>query len=301
MFIIKHRKFFVALSVVLVIGSLVLFFTKGLSYGIEFTGGAITEVTYSERPENQAIIEAVSSVVDGEIIVQPFGENGAVIRTRDLLEEERVLMISTLESLAPETEGEAISSFTVERFNSIGPSIGQELRKKALYAMIVVLLAIILFVAYAFRKVSEPVSSWKYGGVAVLALVHDILIPVGIFVLLGLEAGSLFVVGLLSIVGLSVNDTIVVFDRIRENLRINQTETIHEKFGKTVGKSITQTISRSLNTSFTLLVVLVLLYFVGPESTQSLALIMIAGTIIGTYSSVFLASPLLVMLAGKEK
>jgi preprotein translocase subunit SecF len=191
-------------------------------------------------------------------------------------------------------------SVILERFNAIGPSVGQELQTKSLWALILVSLGIVLFVAYAFRKVSQPVSSWRYGTVAVIALLHDIIIPVGILTLLGAQVDTLYVVGLLSILGLSVNDTIVVFDRIREQLQKNQEQEVDESFDSTVNTAVNQTITRSLLTSLTLIVVLLALYLRGPEATQTLSLVLLLGTIVGTYSSMFLASPLLTMLVRKK-
>jgi preprotein translocase subunit SecF len=181
-------------------------------------------------------------------------------------------------------------------FDSIGPSVGKELTSKAIMAIILVSLAIICFIAFAFRKVSKPVSSWKYGIIAVITLFHDVAIPVGVFTLLshfqGVEVDTLFVVAVLTILGLSVSDTIVVFDRIRENLR-NRVST---SFDETVGRSLEQSYVRSICTSLTVILVLLSLFFFGPSSTKYFALMLTAGMFFGTYSSIFLASPLLVLV-----
>jgi preprotein translocase subunit SecF len=181
-------------------------------------------------------------------------------------------------------------------FNSIGPSVGKELTSKAIMAIILVSLAIICFIAFAFRKVSKPVSSWKYGIIAVLTLLHDVAIPVGVFTLLshfqGVEVDTLFVVAVLTILGLSVSDTIVVFDRIRENLK----NRMNTSFAETVGKSLEQSYVRSICTSLTVILVLLSLFFFGPVSTKYFALMLTAGMFFGTYSSIFLASPLLVLV-----
>ena len=215
-----------------------------------------------------------------------------MVKTRSLTEDERKQLVGAMDI----DEG----TMTIERFNSIGPSVGKELRTKSLYALIAVSIGIILFVAYAFRHVARPVSSWKYGMVAVIALLHDMIIPVGILTLLGTEVDTLYVVGLLSILGRSVNDTIVVFDRIRENLSDNTEKNIKENFTTTVGNAINQTMTRSIFTSLTLIVVLLALYFAGPVATQTLSLVLLIGMIIGTYSSIFLASPLLTLLVNKK-
>jgi len=182
-----------------------------------------------------------------------------------------------------------------DRFESIGPTIGNELKQKSIYAMIAVIVSIILYIAWAFRKVSDPVSSWKYGITAIFALVHDVAIPVGVFAVLGAVAGVevdiLFVTALLTILGYSVNDTIVVFDRTRENLSRDHWK--HE-FEWIVNKSVNETIRRSVYTALTTFVVLLAVYLFGGESIKHFVLALMIGVVAGTYSSIFLASPLLV-------
>jgi preprotein translocase subunit SecF len=189
-------------------------------------------------------------------------------------------------------------------FNSVGPSVGKELTRKAILAVILISIAIICFIAFAFRKVSKPISSWKYGIIAIVTLLHDVAIPVGLFVILshfyGAEVDSLFVVAVLTILGLSVSDTIVIFDRIRENLR-NQANVSKTNFNEVVGKSLEQSYIRSICTSMTVILVLLSLYFFGPESTKYFALMLTAGMFFGTYSSIFLASPLLVWVEEWQK
>jgi preprotein translocase subunit SecF len=294
--IIRNKKIFLSISVVLVIISLAVVVVRGLDYGIEFTGGSLLEVSYEERPDVDDLKQSITEAGFEGAQVQAAGDNGYIVKTGPLSEEDRKALIA-----AASPEGEELAVASVERFNSIGPSVGKELRTKSLYALILVSLGIVFFVAYAFRKVSRPVSSWKYGLVAVVALLHDIIIPVGILTLLGTEIDTLYVVGLLSILGLSVNDTIVVFDRIRENLQYNNDKSIAEEFDVTVGEAIKQTITRSIFTSLTLVVVLLALYLVGPAATQTLALVLLLGTLVGTYSSIFLASPLLTTLVSKNK
>jgi len=296
MFIVRYRKFFIGLSVLLMLFSVAITTRFGLSFGIDFTGGSVLEVQYPEaRPEIEDIRSAVAEAGFEGARVQPFGESNIVVRTPELTESQRQDLVAALQI----GDDELIE----ERFNTIGPTIGNELRTKAAIAIVVVALAIILFVAWAFRRVSRPISSWTYGFTAVLALIHDVIIPIGIFALLGKEIDTLFVVGILSILGLSVNDTIVVFDRIRENVRekLKSSDTGTEKFGQLVGLSLKQTMARSINTSLTLLVVLVILMVFGPVATRDLALVLLLGTITGTYSSIFFASPLLLAFAGKKK
>jgi preprotein translocase subunit SecF len=186
----------------------------------------------------------------------------------------------------------------VERFNEVGPTIGVELRNKAIVALALVMTAIVLYIAFAFRKVSRPVSSWVYGLIAVITLMFDVLIPLGAYALFGQLWGAavdtLFVTALLTILGYSVHDTIVVFDRVRENLRLNQERNRHEDFETIAGRSINQTFVRSMNTSVTTLASLLMLYLIGPASTQNFALVLIIGIVAGTFSSIALATPLLV-------
>lgn len=197
------------------------------------------------------------------------------------------------------------SGVTQERFSAIGPTVGSQLATNAIWGIIAVVIAIILFVTFAFRKVSEPVSSWMYGSTAIVALIHDILVPAGVFAILGTTMGAqvdlLFVMALLAILGFSVNDTIVVFDRIRENLREGYEGSEEDTFAETVGLSLEQTYARSINTSLTTLVVLAALYFLGGESTRLFSLTLLLGVIAGTYSSIFLASPLLVKIRQWQK
>ena len=262
----------------------------GLKVGIDLSGGSLLQVTYPEgRPDTAAVREATSGLGLGEVRVQETGEQGFILRQRDLSNDERNALLESLNGLGRAQE---------EQFTSIGPSLGAELMSKAWIAIALIVVSIILFIAFAFRHVSKPVSSWKYGVVAIVTLMHDILLPIGLFAYLGYAVGaevdSLFIVALLTILGVSINDTIVVFDRIRENLRLNEEARRSELFDEVVGRSISQTVTRSINTSVTVIIVLVVLYFLGPEATKNFSLTLIVGMIAGTYSSIFLASPLLV-------
>jgi len=291
MFIIKNRKIFFIISAILVAGAIASVSIFGLNLGIDFKGGSILEVSYPDtRPELAVVQEKVNDAVSGQVTIQPTGENGFIVRAEGSSNEDRNALLSALSLDMEDTP-------TEERFNAIGPTIGAELRSKAWIAIITVVIAIILFIAFVFRHVSEPVSSWKYGMIAIVALAHDIIIPTGIFAALGYEIDSLFIIALLAILGLSVNDTIVVFDRVRENLK----DRISKDFGETVGKSLQQTFTRSINTSLTTLFVLLTLYFIGPDTTQHFALALALGMFFGTYSSIFLASPLLVAIERLQK
>ncbi|MFZ2769820.1 MAG: protein translocase subunit SecF, partial [Minisyncoccia bacterium] len=230
--------------------------------------------------------------------IREDGGRGYIIRTRELNEAERADLIL-------KTTAEGGVAPKVVRSNTIGPVAGEELKAKAVKAIAVVVLMIVLFITFAFRRVSKPVSSWKYGLATVIALAHDVIIPTGIFAFLGhlqgMEVDLLFVTGLLAILGYSVHDTIVVFDRVRENLKINRDTSKKEDFEETVGKSVAQTFGRSINTSLTIFITLMALHLYGGESTREFSLLLIIGVIVGTYSSIFVASPLLVTFQKWQK
>jgi preprotein translocase subunit SecF len=289
MFIIKHKKIFVIVSVILVILSLASVSIFGLKLGIDFKGGALAEVEYKGvRPDQDTVEKQLSTLSLGEKIIQPIGASGYSIKMRAVTEKERADIMKALGTGATE-----------KSFTSIGPSVGAELVRKSIISFILVSLGIIFFIAFSFRKVSKPVSSWKYGLIAIMTLIHDILIPVGAFAILshtyGTEVDTLFVVAILTVLGLSVSDTIVVFDRIRENIRIGHFKTFEE----TVGKSLEQVYTRSIATSSTVIIVLICLVIWGPTTTKVFAMMLTAGMFFGTYSSIFLASPLLVMFNKK--
>ena len=291
--IIKNRKIFYTISILLVGFSILVLALWGLNFGIDFTGGTLWEIQFhNDRPS----IDAVKTELLKEGIeiatVQPTGNDIYILRARPLEEVQHQIGLALL--------NDTFGGIEEMRFEAIGPSIGKELRDKALYAIIIVILAIITYVAWSFRKVEKIVSSWVYGVIAIIALVHDVLIPLGIFAVLckfyGVEITSAFVAAILTVLGYSVNDTIVVFDRVRENLRKHT----HNDFNELVESSIKQTIQRSINTSLTTLLVLVAIFFFGGESIKAFALVLIIGIVSGTYSSIFLASPLLVTWSLKK-
>jgi len=289
MFIVNNRSFFFWLSGILTALSIVAMVTFGFRFGIEFTGGSLMEVDFvTERPTLEEMNIRLETLELGAQ-AQQTGEKGYIIRTtKSPSEEERQKLVSAIS-----VDGK--DEIDVRRFDSIGPTIGAELRSKAGLAILLVITGIILYIAFAFRHVSQPVSSWTFGMVAIIALVHDVLIPTGIYVTLShyfldVQIDVLFVIAILTILGFSIHDTIVVFDRTRENLKLRT----WKDFSSTVGHSIEQTFTRSINTSMTVLLVTLALYFIGSETTKNFALILAVGVIAGTYSSVFLASPLLV-------
>ncbi|OGI95785.1 protein-export membrane protein SecF [Candidatus Nomurabacteria bacterium RIFCSPLOWO2_01_FULL_42_17] len=293
MFIVKYKKIFLALSVILMIVSIVFIFTFGLKLGIDFKGGALLELDFvGDRPEADSVQNSLNSLGINQALIQPTGGDGYLgylIKTRDLTEEEHQKILAFWSKAGK-------YNATEKSYTSIGPSVGSELARKAILSMIFVIIAIILFITYAFRKVSKPVPSWKYGIITIITLLHDIIIPTGIFALVshytGAEVDTLFVLALLTILGLSVHDKIVVFDRIRENLRDEE----QKDFAETVGKSTKETIVRSINITLTIIGVLVPLYFFGPETTKNFAFILTIGLFFGIYSSLFFASPMLVWI-----
>ena len=283
--IIGHKYIFLTFSGLLVLGSIIIIALWGLKLGIDYTGGSLLEIEFKDK---RMEVDELKKKMDGlsleNVIIQPAGEKGVILRFKDIDENTHQALLQSLEGSEE------------KRFDSIGPVIGNELKKKSVTALLLALVAIVLYIAFAFRQVSRPVSSWKYGLAAILALVHDITIPIGVFALLGhfwgVEVDTLFITALLTILGFSVHDTIVVFDRIRENLRKLKSP---EPYELTVNRSVNETITRSINTSLTVLLVLLMVIVLGGETTKFFALTLILGIIFGTYSSIFVASPILVI------
>ena len=248
-----------------------------------------------ERPRLEEVKNALLNFDIGDIKIQPIGEKGVILRFKDIDEATHQQILFSLKNIRSDSgSSETALNAEEKRFNSIGPTIGRELQKRALVAVGAVIALIIIYIAWAFRHVSKPISSWKYGVVAVIALLHDVLIPTGVFAALGhfkgIEMDVLFITALLTILGFSVHDTIVVFDRTRENLKKH----IGATFEETVDISVRETVIRSINTSLTVLFVLSALFIFGGETTKFFSLTLIIGIFFGTYSSIFLASPILV-------
>lgn len=297
--IIQKRNIWLTISGALFVVAVAALIIWGFKFGIDFTGGSLLEVKFlGQRPsvnEVQNILTnnpAIGSL-DG-LIVQPVGGQNMILRFQDTSEEKHKAVTAALEKLG-ELEGIKDKKFVEElRFDSVGPSIGQELKQKSVYAIFFVLIGILIYISWAFRKVSKPVASWKYGTAALIALAHDAIITLGVFSILGrflgIEINTPFVAAILTVIGYSVHDTIVVFDRIRENLPKSD-----EDFEGTINTSLNQTLIRSINTSLTVILTLIAVLLFGGASIRPFALALTVGIFIGTYSSIFVASPLLVL------
>jgi len=278
-------------SITLVVASVILVFVYGLNFGVDFKGGTIIELNFEkEMPTAGEVQDSLSSF--SEISVSFVGSSSVVIRTTELTEDKHQETLAVLRGSFPN------SSFREDRFDSVGPVIGNELKQKSATAIVLVLAAVIFYIAIVFRKLSRTLSPWVMGLAAIVALLHDVIIPLGVFAVLGhfygIEISAVFVAAVLTILGYSVADTVVVFDRVRENVIRGGNVRQAVDFPGVVHKSILQTMTRSLNTTFTTLLSLFAIYFFGGESIRYFALALIIGIFLGAYSSIFVASPLLV-------
>ncbi len=303
MWIIKHTNKFLVSALVIILTSISAMMLFGFNLSVDFSGGSLLEISYNDSKPTQAQI--VDLLIDSGFAgstVQEADETSFIIKTKTLSDEKKTQLDQEL------TFG-GTYSFEEIRFKSLSPTISEELRNKSLWALGIVAVATVLFIAIAFNGVTVPVSSLRYGLVAIITLLHDIIVPAGVFAILGAffidyQLDVLFVTALLAILGLSINDTIVVFDRIRENLKLAKEKgqpIVGDAFKKIVGTSLNQTFRRSFITSFSTVIVLIVLFFVGGESTKPFALVLGIGQIAGTYSSLFIASPLLVWIEEHQK
>jgi preprotein translocase subunit SecF len=302
--ILKFKKIYLIISATAVALSIFSIAFFGLNLSIDFKGGTVYEISYIENiPEIEKVKESVKKSGLELAVVQKVGESDFVIKAENFTD-------NIKKDLKLNLTFDDQFTFTEKKIKTIGPSVSSELATKSLFAILFVSIMIVLFIKFVFRSVSKPVSSTKYGLVAVVALIHDIIIPTGVFAALGsfsvgYQIDVLFVTALLAILGFSVNDTIVVFDRIRENLKNSEAargkNVSGQNFEEIVGKSLNETITRSANTSLTTLFVLASLYFIGGEVLEPFALVLMLGVVIGTYSSIFLASPLLVFIEKTQK
>lgn len=284
--LMRYKLFYFILSLIIILPGLYFLFTSGLRLGIDFTGGALLEYQFEKSINLNELKQQITSqgVEVGQI--NSSAGNTYIIRTK-VVEQDKISKLKTYLS-------EKFGKVEERRIEFVGPVIGAELKQKALIGVSLASLVIVLYIAFSFRKIPKPQSSWKFGITAVVALIHDILVVVGIFAILGeflgVEVDTLFVTALLTVIGFSVHDTIVVFDRIRENL----TKHISVKFIDVVDLSIIQTLGRSLNTSLTVVFVLLALLLFGGETIRWFVVALLVGVVSGTYSSIFNATALLV-------
>ncbi|EKD91435.1 MAG: hypothetical protein ACD_30C00005G0003 [uncultured bacterium] len=285
MHLMKHKLLFFIFSTLIILPGLFYLIISGLKLGIDFTGGALLEYRF-EQNVSKSELEQFG-------VVTPAGENTFIIRTKPIEHEK-------LQTLKQDLKNK-FGNFEVRSEENVGPIIGEELKQKALIALLISCIMIVLYITYSFRNIPKPTSSFRFGIAAIAALIHDVLVVVGIFAILGhffnVEIDVLFVTALLTIIGFSVHDTIVVFDRIRENLPKN----LSKKFEAVADISITQTLARSLNTSLTVVFVLIALLLFGGESIRWFVVALLIGIISGTYSSIFNATALLTFWEEKLK
>jgi len=277
------------LSAALTAVSVVLLVVPGMKLSIDFTGGTLMELRLPAEVTKEALTEALQSHNGdlGNVAISTTKNGNFLLRMRDLSNEEHLALLDHLKK----TSGKLAEL----QFTTIGPTVGATLKRRAIWALGIAAIAIVLYIAFAFRKVPRKLSPWKFGIIAVITLLHDVLITVGIFTILSrvtsFEVDTLFITALLTILGYSVNDTIVIFDRIRDNLHLQERS---EEFASVAERSLRQSIMRSINTSVSTLIMLSALFLLGSESIRWFVLTLIVGAIIGTYSSLFLATPLLV-------
>ena len=285
--IIGKRKYFYIFSGTLMLLSIIALSVWGLKYGLDFTGGTLMEVKNEKiEMKSDGIKDVLIGAEINDSVITPTQNNAYLIRYANSDDEKNMEVLAKLREKFPDTQN--------TRLDYIGPSISSELKSKAIWALMVAVIGIALYIAYAFRKVSRPVESWKYGVGAVVALVHDVMVTVGIFAILGhfwgIEVDSSFIAALLTILGFSVHDTIVVYDRTRENLLRSG----GEKFDETVNRSLNETMARSINTSLTVIITLLAIFILGGASIKNFTLALLIGITFGTYSSIFVASALIV-------
>jgi len=286
--IISKTKYAYIFSGTLTFLSIVALLVWGLKFGIDFNGGTLMELKFpSSSPTTQEVSSDLASLSLKSLTLQPSGSDTMLVRYASEEDSVNQSVFKQIKSKYPDAKQ--------TRVDYINSSVSSDLRKNSLLAIFWAVVGIMAYVAWAFRRVSRPVASWKYGAGAVIALIHDVLITVGVFAVLGhffdIEVGVPFIAALLTILGFSVHDTIVVYDRTRENLIRSSSK---ETFPEIVNRSLNETLVRSINTSLTVIVTLLAIYLFGGESVRYFALALLVGVTFGTYSSIFIASALLV-------
>ena len=284
--IVGRKNWYFGLSLLVLIPGIIALFLWGLNLSIDFTGGSRLTLAFKDNVTKNNVELVDKTLKAQQIKVASIEKSKKLIfvRTSPMDQNQNSKFMDALSKNVKQQE-----------FETIGPVIGQETTLNALKAVGIASVLIIIYITWSFRKVPKPASSLRFGVCAIIALVHDVLVVVGVFAILGhffgVEVDSLFVTAILTVIGFSVHDTIVVFDRIRENLK----KTGSSNFAKTVNESIIQTIARSLNTSLTVVLVLIALLLFGGESIRWFVVALLIGVISGTYSSIFNAAPLLVL------
>ena len=277
----RKRMLWFIISLVVIIPGIISIMINGLNFGIDFLGGSLIQVEFSEPVNVNEIRTVVEGAGIGDALVQASENNEFIIKTRELDQEQEDLIFSALRENFGEIE--------IMRNEGVGPSIGAELRRAGLISLTLALLLMVVYITARFEIF--------FAIAAILALCHDVLITLGIFSLLQFEVNSEFIAAVLTVVGYSINATIVIFDRIRENLKSVKKEAIED----VVNMSIKQTLARSINTTLTVLFVIVALLLVGGETIRSFTIVLFIGVVSGLYSSVFLAGPLWIMLRKLQK
>jgi len=282
---LKFTKIYYIFSSLLLVIALFSIFYFGLNLGIDFLGGSILEIEFENRPESSVLQEKLSSFDLGEYTIQPVGGKGIILKMKEISYDVHQGVVSKLSEISPAKE---------LGFEDVGPVISRELRGKTVILVAVSLLGLLLYIMISFRKVSRPVSGFILGIVSIITLGFDVLITVGFFAIMGkfynVQFNIPIITALLTIIGYTINDKVIIFDRVRENIIRRSSD----DFKELVNKSINETLFRSLSTGFCTLLVLASLVIFGGETLKYFSLALIVGIIAGTYSSLFIASPLLV-------
>lgn len=290
--IVKRRYIYFGISLLVIVPGMLALLGWGLPLAIDFKGGSLLDIRFDTGavPQPAQVTALYAETGFSDSIVQTSGSNGLIIRSQDMSDAQR-------DQLVAEMQTRFGGTITVQRFETVGPSVGQEVAKRAAGAVGLAALGILLYITYAFRGVSH---AFRYGVAAIIAMLHDVAVVVGVEAILAhflkWEVDSLFLTALLTVIGFSVHDTIVVFDRIRENLNIYR----KQPYETVVNHSIVQTLVRSINTQLTVMLTLLTLALFGGITIRHFVVTLLVGVFSGTYSSIFNASPILVVWENRE-
>ncbi len=297
--IVKYSKFFLILSVVILVPGIISLFVNGLNLSIDFKGGSFIEYKLNNKDLNRDnVLNQIKEIYNAKGVnveeIKPKGDDSITLKIKDI-------EVSKNEEVKNEINSK-ISGVELQLFETVGPSVGNETTRNSFVAVGVASLGILLYIAFAFRNVPKPYSSFRFGMSAIIAMLHDALMVIGVFSIVGkvmdLEVDVLFITAVLTVIGFSVHDTIVVFDRIRENL---QKLPSSWEFDKVVNYSLVETLGRSISTSLTVIITLLSLFVLGGDSIKHFVLALLIGIISGTYSSIFTASPILMYWEKKKR